>query len=417
MPDTLRGTSRSHHPGKTRQVKQSDFKQLIETPLVLEDRGPIDSTYLLRHLVQVVGEKFGDRLRSIGGMPENSDNPGVYLHILWSASNHQRMWLYVGQSSKLSERIANHNDPWYRRTHASLHYHVWDSVKDIESTFVTLVELKSSTTNADACLLNIQEMWMACIFQTLTAKHLDEYLPLGVCRMRSTRHLNVVPPIWQGFTGNDSAPAEACGGREAFQNLLLSPDPEIRRWAKAVRDSFNDLRNSPDPILRYYYSDIMARNRKLAEKAVEMRKMKELQNVLTNGSQKTVSGYDDDRSAQTLVCSDFCFIISRSLKLGLRVGDQVQLRFHLIEAPTQFAYANKALPTDPASRLVVSIEGIGKNGSFHVCLSSRGERIVRKMNSLVDALEGYTLEESKSFSRRWYVQRRTGTSVRDIFYT
>ncbi|BCS01786.1 uncharacterized protein AKAW2_60050A [Aspergillus luchuensis] len=34
------------------------------------------------------------------------------------------MWLYMDQFSKLSEGITNHNDPWFRRTHASLHYHV-----------------------------------------------------------------------------------------------------------------------------------------------------------------------------------------------------------------------------------------------------------------------------------------------------
>lgn len=115
---------------------------------------------------------------------------------------------------------------------------------------VSLVKLKSGTNNTDTCLLNIEEMWMACIFQTLTAKDMDVYYLLGACGRWSTRHLNVIPPIRQGLKGSDSAPAEACGGREAFHDLLLSPYPEICKWVKAVRDSFNDLRKSPDPVLR-----------------------------------------------------------------------------------------------------------------------------------------------------------------------
>lgn len=66
----------------------------------------------------------------------------------------------------------------------------------------------------------------------------------------------------------------------------------------------------------------------------------------------------------------------------LRVGNQVQLQFHLTEAPTPYAYVKKAQPKDPASWLAVFIKKIRKNGSFHTWLSSHGELLVKILIAL-----------------------------------
>ena len=93
------------------------------------------------------------------------------MHVLWEKNNTQKFWLYVGQAVSLRERVQNHNDRQYRSRHPSLHYHVWGSVEDMESVFVTLAVGKIPTYQTEQLILNLQEMWMACIFQTLDSMY------------------------------------------------------------------------------------------------------------------------------------------------------------------------------------------------------------------------------------------------------
>jgi hypothetical protein len=350
-------------------------------------------------------------------MGEQPNDSGVYMHILYRRSNPGRFWLYVGQAFKLHERISSHNDPAHRQAQPSLHYHVWDSAEDMVSEFVTLAVHKITSSRDDQFILNFQEMWMACVFQTMTAKHLEEYLPESVNKAWSGRHLNVAPPIWQGFTGDLAAWKEAIGGTETFEDFLDSPDSAIRGWAWDLRHAFNDLRNSPDPTHRAYYFDVMLRNRKLAEEVCEKRKIENLQRILSEGMTRTIFGGDDTQKAHLISCSGFAFTISRQLRLGVRVGDLVRLRFHLTATPNPQKYATKASQTDPASRLAVSIEGRGIHGDYNVWLRNHGDKVVSRMNALVDALEGVPLTESKEMARRWYVTRRQGASKKDVVYT
>lgn len=99
---------------------------------------------------------------------------------------------------------------------------------------------------------------------------------------------------------------------------------------------------------------------------------------------------------------NFKFTISKKLGLHLRHDDEVILQYHLTSTQHPHHYALKALPIDPASRLVVSIRGQDREGPFHCWLMTGGTLNVLKMNSLVDHLEGYSLEETKQFKRRWY---------------
>ncbi|OGM42588.1 hypothetical protein ABOM_009621 [Aspergillus bombycis] len=198
-------------------------------------------------------------LLQIGNMEDTPGVADVYMHILYRRSNPDRFWLYVGQALVLITRISIHNDERHRRANPSLHYHVWESADDMESVFATLAKhhVARDASFEDQLILNFQEMWMACVFQTMTSRHLVEYLPDGVNKAWAGQHLNVVPPIWQGFTDDISALGEAIGGTEAFERFINSPDPAIRAWAWDLRHAFHDLRNSPNPLHHSYYSDTM----------------------------------------------------------------------------------------------------------------------------------------------------------------
>ncbi|GMF70946.1 hypothetical protein F9C07_2161554 [Aspergillus flavus] len=128
-------------------------------------------------------------------------------------------------------------------------------------------------------------------------------------------------------------------------------------------------------------------------------------------------GGNDRQNAHRVSCSDFEFTISRRLQLGVKVGDEVMLQFQLTETLNPEMYATKASIRDPASRLAVSIKGKGANGDYFVWLKNDGEKTVMIMNSLVDALEGVSLSETKAMPRRWYVTRQHGTSKKDVVYT
>lgn len=298
--------------------------------------------------------------------------------------------------------MRRHGDPVYRRKHPSLHYHIWDSANDIKSTFVTLAKYDVPQTEEGQLIMNLAEMWMSLVFQTLRTFHLDEFLPNGVESLWSGTHLNVALPLWQGF--KDQATREAILDRHDFKQFLHSPDPHIRAWAEDTRDAYNDLRNSPDPRLREYYKSNYLKALEKARDVIDLYKAENakahLEGVLTK-----VNVSENHYQFAHVWCGNYKFTISAKLGLGLSDGDQVTLQYHLTDTQHPYAYALEALPADPANRLGISIRGHNSDGPFHCWLMADGLLNVKKMNSLVDCLEGYSLEETKRFSRRWYTTK------------
>jgi hypothetical protein len=116
-------------------------------------------------------------------------------------------------------------------------------------------------------------------------------------------------------------------------------------------------------------------------------------------------------------CGNYKFTISAKLGLGLGDGDQVIVQYQLTETQHPYPYAVESLPTDSASRLGVSIRGHNSGGPFHYWLMADGQSNAMKINSLVDGLEGFSLEETKSFSRRWYYTKTGNFRIRETIYT
>jgi hypothetical protein len=182
--------------------------------------------------------------------------------------------------------------------------------------FVTLATHDTVTTEKGQLLLNMQEMWMSLIFQTLRGVHLDEFLPADITRIWAGNHLNVALPLWQGFT---AVPDEdAVGGRLAFQEYLFNQNPVVRQWAGNLRDAFNDIRNSPDPILRQYYHDLRRTRLKHAQETWEKKKFNELHGYLS-GKMATVKESHGGELSEIIIGSHR-FTISRKLGLEVRGG-------------------------------------------------------------------------------------------------
>lgn len=110
--------------------------------------------------------------------------------------------------------------------------------------------------------------------------------------------------------------------------------------------------------------------------------------------------------------------ISKRLELDLKKGQTVLVRFHLSDSEHAQKYALTALPSDPASRLGISVSGRDSSGDFHVWLANKGgEKAVKRASSLVDILEGYTYEERRKFPRRWFSERPAGGKGTRVVYT
>lgn len=342
------------------------------------------------------------------------------MHILWPPKDPQTFWLYIGQARNLVSRISDHNDRLYRRKHPSLHYHVWDSQEDMCSEFVLLAIFKKEAeeqnmSRYEQCLLNLVEMWMACLFRTLTAKDLDTYLPSYVDRSTAGRHLNVVPPMWQRFHDEDSPARKEMFDRAAFEELLRSTDPAIRLWARHATASYNDLRNSSDPRLRRYWFENNRRQLKRAWVVNEKRAIDDMKAYQIEGKEVTVC-CSPGRARGYILCGKFNFSLPQSL--GISPGSKVFVQFHLYEIAVSHRYASQAMPYDPASRLAVSIKGCNTVGhEVDRWIQSIGKKVPMKMNTLVDMLEGVTLTETRALSRRWIVIRREEGSPQETRYT
>lgn len=288
------------------------------------------------------------------------------------------------------------------------------------SKFVVLATFDPSTKGqtvlrADQCLLNLLEMWMACLFQTLTARDLDKYLSPSIGRSSAGRHLNVVPPIWQRFQDETVPERKEVFDRPSFQALLHSEDAAIRSWAQKARDSYNDLRNSPDPELRKYWLDNNKRQLQQAWSSNQQSTIARTKEYL-KGKETTVK-CAPGRKRGFITCGKF--IISVPSSLDISSGSKLIVQFHLYQTAVSHRFACKAMDYDPSSRLAISIKGLNASGNkVDTWLHSSGEsKLAMRMNTLVDLLEDVPFNETCLLRRRWIVNRSETGIERQTKYT
>ncbi|KGO74370.1 hypothetical protein PITC_008940 [Penicillium italicum] len=408
-------------------------------------------------LAVLQGQLIGpNELIKIGGDPESDPDPGVYLHILLIPG---LMYLYTGQADNLSERTRYHNDPAFRRRHPSLHYKIWEWLEEtrgLTSTFVKIAGFKRKCRGeSDQLLLNLQEMFTACVFQTLRSSDLEFYLPDEVEIRWGGRGLNVALPIWQGCTlGEGKKFLHEIGlSKQDFTAALHSQDILVREWAMEVRDAYQSLRSHPDPRVQEVWVQGFRRFQDAAAKriyschdkqdhssdpdyslyffeearlsysgrggrkwTIELQKksFKSAQEFLSSG--KKVGLYrTGGRGVFSVYYSLYNISLSTVSRLLKGDGDTIPeksgyvpgksgfLKPILLTRPTPLRHAQRAIPSDPASRLVIlaDIEPGDGTGYFYR-LETNSEVAPPKFNRIVDLMEGIWYEESRSLPRRWF---------------
>lgn len=158
-------------------------------------------------------------------------------------------------------RIMKHCDKQHRARHLSLHYSVWDFEDVVSDIWVTLSRFPAfkPTPNGDsisrytlqgcALLLNLEEMFMSCVLQTLRHHNLERYLPKGAFIPSAGLHLNIALPLCQGFSTQSGEVVT----RQIFMDAIHSSDA-VREWAASWRNSHNSLGYSSNPLLRGYWA-------------------------------------------------------------------------------------------------------------------------------------------------------------------
>lgn len=324
-----------------------------------------------------------------------------------------KFWLYVGQSMSMRVRILKHCDQKHRVRNPSLHYSVWDSqdvVGDIWVTLSRFPDFKLPKTSISchqledrALLLNLEEMFMSCVLQTLRRHHLECYLPKGTSIPWAGSHLNIALPLWQGFSTQSGEVVT----RQTFIDAMHSSDKAVREWAASWRNSYNSLRYSSDPLLRGYWAQQMAtmRNSDLsaAMEGVQRAKKERYQELLKSGS--TVKVYQDSRSPRMFFLwghHRFIFPLLKAVRENFpcRPNEELYFRPLLFQAPQRFPFARQALATDPASRLIVAVRLKRGDTYYWGWPYTKGKMAVFHMNHFVDCLEGLSLTQSRQLPRR-----------------
>ena len=181
-----------------------------------------------------------DALKHLGGDLRH-EGRAIYLNGILGVD--KRLRIYVGQSSNLRVRVAQHLNFRYRRDHPSLHYYALEW--SIYNVFGVLALLPSSGygnavpgMDDPALLLNVLEMWMCLVFRSLPENTLKDWLPDDVLvdKKKLTAKegivggLNVASPLDQGVEMKE----------RDFVDMSEENDPVVRDYLKEVQRKKGD---------------------------------------------------------------------------------------------------------------------------------------------------------------------------------
>jgi hypothetical protein len=174
-----------------------------------------------------------DALKAVGG-DLRFEGRAVYFDGVLGLD--RRMRMYIGQTTFLRQRVAQHLNFRYRRDNPSLHYYALEN-----STYNTIGAVASIPSphagnqglpgmDAPDLLLNVLEMWVCLVFRSLPDAVLEEWVP---------EHEAVSKGRKEGKEGvywglNVACPLDN-GGERRFVDLSESQDPLVQEYLKQGR--------------------------------------------------------------------------------------------------------------------------------------------------------------------------------------
>ena len=193
-------------------------------------------------------------------------------------------------------------------------------------------------------LLNLAEMWLCLIFQTLPRFQFDQYTPANIEKGWASHHLNIALPLWQSYReveDPDIWDERAKDiGKESFKQFLFSPDPEIRLWAEGLREAFHSLRDSGESRIREYYNIQIRKWRETGRIAKSAKTNERWQNWYAEGTKVVVNAHDKTGNTYHFSVGGTTFMIAASLGLRFDEGAKVHVRFEITDGPLPLNLSN-----------------------------------------------------------------------------
>jgi hypothetical protein len=218
--------------------------------------------------------------------------------------------------------------------------------------------------------------------------------------------LHNVSCLGQGSNSTISAPV-----LQAFSTNALSQDnkseevaieidhqnPLVLSFLNEKIKSFQDLRHADDPILRSHYQQTMTIANVKRAATIWEQHARELQQ---GREWKLTWNYPNDATRKFSIGHVEFALPARVIKPG---GDTVLVTISIEEKhPHKFHYAALRAAGDPAIRLDVHVSGKDVDRkAFAGWIRSNGKIVVKKVDTLVDQLEGNPLQYSMMQPRRW----------------
>ena len=192
-----------------------------------------------------------DALKQISSHPGDLRYEGRAIYLNGILGLDKRLRGYVGQTTCLRQRVAQHLNFRYRRDHPSLHY--WALQRSVFNVFAVLAVLPPTAQPSGPGLgmeevplvLNVLEMLMCLVFRSLPVESLREWLPIDghghehgesgtgiassnwrrVSREGVMGGLNIACPLDQGVTQLKERP---------FVDLRDDEDELVKEWLREM---------------------------------------------------------------------------------------------------------------------------------------------------------------------------------------
>jgi hypothetical protein len=301
--------------------------------------------------------------------------------------------LYVGQSETLKARLREHENPFYRSRNPSLHYRVWDSRLDHESTFVVL----SYCPEIHPIALNLLEAWGTLIFQTLQKNDLIEYLPDGTVLLpQAGSHLNIANPLWQRIAEKkeDIWRSDDSNRRENFSELIRNSDGVVREYYLSLTRAFRELKDSPNPVMRAYF---LAGYRKQSASRFAAT-LERTRDEILRGAIKKVSL--SINGTQRIYYGQVPIRI-RHGQIRLLPSEEVHIQGYLTQGLNPKVYATGATAEDPGRRLSLRLTVERDGCCSPMWLTAGGNEAAMIANTLVDTVENVPYDDIEKSPRRF----------------
>ena len=326
------------------------------------------------------------------------------MHLLWRVEDPTDCRLYVGQSLEIANRITHHEDMNYRKRQHSFHYYWWDlneedPSKRVESRYIFPCA-STGRAQPDPLILNMLEMWVSLILQSLSRSVLEDYLPSNALALSAGRHLNPMNPLYQ------SSQTPECGEALLDIDVYRTKDPSRHEYYQQMRRCFHDMKDSPDPEFRRYYEETKIRAAaKRSETVSRYARQEYLDGKFVQVSNKVYQR----KSRGGNFSSGHFFIWNMDVHFPARIlpmenNTLIWIKCYLAEPSKRHphCYTPKSRDSDPSKRLGIWVKGIYAAGTkFESWVYCQGEMQVKCANTIVVLLQGQSYRTIVRFPRRF----------------